>query len=714
MLFRSGDTVTYTITVKNTGNVTLKNITVVDDLTGDTWTIEELAVGATSEELTATYIVTEADLLAHKIENIATATTTNPDDPTEEVKDDDDETVETEKVVPGIEVTKTADKTENVKLGEVVTYTIVVKNTGNVTLKNINVNDDLTGEDWVIAELPVGKAEIFTTTYTITSEDILLGIVKNVAVAETTNPDDPDEPVKGQDEEEVDPEPIDTTMEVIKTSTYDGETVGLGEVISYTITVTNKGNVPFTNVVVVDEMTGDEWTIETLNVGETKTFETSYTVTSDDIKAGKVLNVVTAKGDPIPDPDPIVPPHIPEDDDDEEDPTDPIDTTMEVIKTSDKDGAEVALGEVITYTITVTNKGNVPFTNVKVVDEMTNDEWVIAELAVGATETFTATYTVTSDDILNGVVINSVVGKGDPIPDPDPIVPPHIPEDDDDEEDPTEPINGTVVIEKVANKKNNVELNERIIYTITVENKGNVPMNNVKVDDELTGMHEVIDVLNVGEVKTFETEVFVTQAHVDAGRVLNVATVKADPIPDPDDPSTPIIPEDEDEEEVITKNNEFRVSVRYWIEEVNGKKAAPDFTNKYHTGDTYHVTSPRVPGYTPDVQVVKGVVGNGDVVIDVIYTADDYKLTINYIYENGEQAAPKHEETLKIGDKYEVTSPSISGYWPSTKVVKGKMPARDLTVTVIYKQNGNYITINDYNDPLGLGNVNLNAGDCFE
>ena len=385
-----------------------------------------------------------------------------------------------------------------------------------------------------------------------------------------------------------------------------------------------------------------------------------------------------------------------------------------MIKTSKYDGETVGLGEVIEYTITVTNKGNVPFTNVVVVDEMTGDEWTIETLNVGETKEFTTTYTVTSDDILKGEVLNVVTAKGDPIPDPNPDQPPHIPEDDDEEDDPTEPVDGTIVVEKVANKKNNVKLNEQITYTITVENKGNVPMTNVKVDDELTGMHEVIDVLNVGEVKTFETVLVVTQAHVNAGRVLNIATAKADPIPNPDDPSTPIIPEDEDEEEVITKNNTFRVTVRYWIEEVNGKKAAPNFSNKYHTGDNYHVTSPRVPGYTPDVQVVKGVVGENDVVIDVIYTADDYDLTINYIYENGEEAAPKHQETLKVGDKYEVASPEINGYWPSTKVVKGTMPGRDLTITVIYKKPGNYITIEDYNDPLGLGNVNLNAGDCFE
>ena len=42
------------------------------------------------------------------------------------------------------------------------------------------------------------------------------------------------------------------------------------------------------------------------------------------------------------------------------------------------------------------------------------------------------------------------------------------------------------------------------------------------------------------------------------------------------------------------------------------------------------------------------------------------------------------------------------------------MPAYDVTVTVIYKKSGNYIIIEDYDMPLGLGNVNLNAGECFE
>ncbi|MBR1758230.1 MAG: Cna B-type domain-containing protein [Lachnospiraceae bacterium] len=89
-----------------------------------------------------------------------------------------------------------------------------------------------------------------------------------------------------------------------------------GETIEYEIVVTNTGEGTLTNVVVEDPLTGDTWTIETLEPGESKTFTTKYVVTAADVKAGKVLNEVTAKGE-TEDPDnPTV-----EDDANVEDPT---------------------------------------------------------------------------------------------------------------------------------------------------------------------------------------------------------------------------------------------------------------------------------------------------------------------------------------------------------------------------------------------------------
>ena len=61
----------------------------------------------------------------------------------------------------------------------------------------------------------------------------------------------------------------------------------VNDTISYTITVTNTGNIPLEKVVVTDALTGitgdDAWTIGTLEPGRSREFETSYTVTLDDV-----------------------------------------------------------------------------------------------------------------------------------------------------------------------------------------------------------------------------------------------------------------------------------------------------------------------------------------------------------------------------------------------------------------------------------------------
>ena len=227
----------------------------------------------------------------------------------------------------------------------------------------------------------------------------------------------------------------------------EGATVGLGETINYTITVKNDGNVPYTGVKVVDDLAGLQihedarYTVEEdgtvtvgdLAVGETVTITASYIVTSDDIKAGHVLNAVTAAGDPIEDPKNPDEPKKPEGEDEEDDETDDLDTTLTVVKTSDVAEGEVAKeGQTIHYTITVTNEGNVPYTDVTVIDDMeglvidANDRYTVQEdgtvtvggLAVGETVTITASYTVTADDILVGTVVNAATVSGDDVEDP--------------------------------------------------------------------------------------------------------------------------------------------------------------------------------------------------------------------------------------------------------------------------------------------------------
>ena len=85
-----------------------------------------------------------------------------------------------------------------------------------------------------------------------------------------------------------------TSISVTKTANVDG-CVAAGDVIQYTIKVCNDGNLPLTNVNVVDTLTGS-YTIGTLAAGACNTATKSYTVTAADVTSGSVVNTATATG----------------------------------------------------------------------------------------------------------------------------------------------------------------------------------------------------------------------------------------------------------------------------------------------------------------------------------------------------------------------------------------------------------------------------------
>lgn len=90
-----------------------------------------------------------------------------------------------------------------------------------------------------------------------------------------------------------------------------------------------------------------------------------------------------------------------------------------------------------------------------------------------------------------------------------------------------------------------------------------------------------------------------------------------------------------------------------------------------------------------------------------------FNLTINYVYQNGKRAAASYNRGgLKNGETFDITSPVIAGYTASETVVSGTIDNRDIKVTVIYTADG--VNLDDYGVPLGLGNITMNVGDCFE
>ena len=623
-----------------------------------------------------------------------------------------------EPVDPELVVTKTAeDKTY--KLGEEVTFKITATNiyekAQTITLTEI---DGVTLAQSEFKNVKGGDTIETTATYTITETDILKGSFTNTVTAKMGK-------IEKEAEATVTTEEPNPSLDVEKETTStpkNGKTYALGETIEYKITVTNDGNLTVKNIVVKDEMTGDEWNIESLAPGESKEFTTDHVVTEEDILAGKVVNDATADGDNDSD--------IPTDPDDDttEDPTDPVDTSLDVKKTSDKDGKQVALGEVINYTITVKNIGNVTYKNVKVTDELTGDEWTIPELKVGETKTFNASYTVTETDILRGEVLNSVTAKGDPIPDPDPDEPDKVPEGDDDNKVPTEEPNPKFTLTKTVTNipsRGYFDEGETAEFDIVVKNTGNLTLKNIEVTEKLEGAEfvagdgytikdgkAVIAELAVGASVTVKAKYTVKKE--DLGEDLkNVVTGTGEGPEDPDDPDKNHDPDPEEGETPVPVKNEFTLTIYYLYRE-DGSTAAKTYTKSgLKKGDAYNVKSPTIEGYIADQLRVKGTMPNEDVTVTVYYDLGEYTLTIYYRYVGGGTAAPTYKKTgLNIGDSYSVKSPVIDGYTCDRPTVRGKMPGRNVTITVYYA--GEDIIIDDYGTPLGLGNLSLNAGDTIE
>ena len=287
-----GDTITYTVVVKNEGNVTVKDGKLEDDhadLSAETF---ELAPGK-SATFTYTYTVTQDDVDAGKIVNTvkANATAVRGDNPAEVTASATVTTVDAESK---LSITKTANPTADAPVGSDITYTIVVKNEGNVTLKNVKVADDLTGDTWTVDVLAPGESETFTATYTVKQADVDAGELNNTATANATA-------ARGDDPEEVEAsakvtftQTPELTVEKIVTSNPSDPYTNyvLDDEITYEIKVTNAGNVTLKDVQITDELTGDAWTVDVLAPGESKTFTTApYTVTVDDVVAGSVRNV---------------------------------------------------------------------------------------------------------------------------------------------------------------------------------------------------------------------------------------------------------------------------------------------------------------------------------------------------------------------------------------------------------------------------------------
>jgi uncharacterized repeat protein (TIGR01451 family) len=367
------------------------------------------------------------------------------------------------------------------------------------------------------------------------------------------------------------------TGELDMTVVPPNDRVDEGDEITYTFTITNTGNVTLDNVTLNDALlglvnvvldgnnvTGDNGN-DVLDVNETWTFTATYTLTQPDIDAGEVRNqaLVTAT-----DPNEVEV----SDESDFESPSEDRETvvvlqqepSIALVKTGELDMTVVAPndrvdeGDEITYTFTITNTGNVTLDNVTLNDALLGLVDVVLDgnnvtgdngndvLDVDETWTFTATYTLTQPDIDAGEVSNqALVTATDPNE--------QEVSDESDFESPSEDRETVVVLQQepsialvktgalnlaVVAPNDQADVGDQITYTFTITNTGNVTLENIALDDAKLGLVNVAlpapgmtgdqnndGRLDVGEVWIYTVVYTLTAADIQAGSVVNNATV---------------------------------------------------------------------------------------------------------------------------------------------------------------------------------------------
>lgn len=189
-----GDTITYTYTVTNTGNVTIDNLTLSDDKLGAVTLVDTTLPAGASTTGTAAHLVTAADL-AGPLTNVATATGTDPNG--NALTDTDDASVD----LSGMSLVKTVGSA-TATVGDALTYTYVITNVGNVELTNVTLTDDKIGSITLPgSSLQPGESMTATATYVVTAADAASPPLVNIGTAGATDP--AGNPVGATDDAEV-------------------------------------------------------------------------------------------------------------------------------------------------------------------------------------------------------------------------------------------------------------------------------------------------------------------------------------------------------------------------------------------------------------------------------------------------------------------------------------------------------------------------------
>jgi len=482
----AGDPINYTVTATNTGNVTLNNVVVSDpQLTPNTFTCVTLAPAATCE-LTGAYTTVVGDFTVGSFTNNASVTT-------DEGVGDTATTTTPLVLGASLSITKSASPSVVANPGDPVTYSVTVLNDGNVPLTGITVSDPMLTLDCgtgtaVIANLAIGASQTCVGTYNVSQADFDAGpTLLNTARAD----DDGTFGVSDTADETITltQSPAFTVSKSGVLNDDDGiGGVSAGDTILYTVLVTNTGNIPLSGVAWNDPMatltlaSGDLDSDNLLDVGEVWELTGSYSLTQTDIDTlgggdGNIENTVTISTNELPD------------DSASADVPLNINPSMEIEKVgvlNDDDGTPgLTAGDTATYTVTVTNTGNIRLTNLAVSDPLVTLTGPTGDTNGDNRLDTTEVWTYTGSTIITQVDLDTLGGGDGDIDNTVTVNSDQLPPQDASHELPLAPVS-SMEIKKISTTPVRVfPTVYEFDYQITVRNTGAVTQTNIRVDDDL-------------------------------------------------------------------------------------------------------------------------------------------------------------------------------------------------------------------------------------
>ncbi len=559
---RPEEELTYSITVENTGDIDLEGIVISDPIPAGTqyvdgsadadggifdpvsnrieWNVDIPFGGS----VTVTFVVAmETDLTA--IDAIAnTATISDPDNPLSIPQEASAPELPVEAARGFASRKLVIDENGDglAQAGEELTYTVTVENTGNIALTDMVISDPIpTGTTYVSGSANLGgdydeagnalRWEIDVPVGDVVSVSFRVVVVENLtgmtAITNTAVVTDEGSDVGTPQQPTAPAVPIAATRSFASDKTVADENgdalAQAGESLTYTITITNTGDVDLEGIVINDEIPtgttyeagsadqggtfdGDDnlvtWTVD-VPFGETIQMRFQVRIDEDLTGLTEILNtaLVTDPVDAVSQTPsaPVVP-------------VDALSTWIATKSVEDANGDGLAqAGEELTYTIVVENTGDADLTGITIEDAIPNGttyvsgsadqggiyhaesnrvEWTV-EIPFGQSVRVNFKVAISPDltgleTIANTATVSDLLGASQTASSPDlPI-------------DGNRNFTATKSVED-ASGDGEAQAGEVLTYTIRVENRGDVDLTDVVIQDAIPeGTHYVVGSANQG------------------------------------------------------------------------------------------------------------------------------------------------------------------------------------------------------------------------